>query len=542
MSCGGPLPGRVVMLVANGVDGDSRVQKAAWSMAAAGWDVVLLGRAPGPERLEYRLGGARVVLLPVGSAVSGYERGRGASLRSAWARRAAYARARAVVARWDAVDAPRSARLRLAAVARRRLAAHPALDALLVPLGAGRVAGRLRPALDGLRGVLDRYGGWRSLNPWFRDLELAFAPVVAELAPELIHAHDFHMVGIGARSAARLGVPGRPVRWLYDAHEYLAGIEVPGRWDLRGRLRRRMLLGVEREYIGRADAVVTVSEAIAERLHRDHGLTRRPAVVLNAPLVRTDGAAGAYGAPEAAVPEVRRAVGLPPDAPLLLYSGGLAARRGVATAVAALPALPGVHLVLVARRGDPDAGELRALAGRLGVADRLHLADYVSPDQVIPYIASATAGLVPILHRPNHELSLITKYLEYLHARLPILCSDVAEMAATTRALGVGEVFQAGDTGAFCRAARTLLADPECYRRPYRPDGAAGRALPGYGWAGQAEVLDALYAELTGRRPRPAAPPPAGPLLLTPWPDGPGDPGRPCTARAADGGVPTVQG
>lgn len=34
------------MLVDNGVIGDSRVQKAARSAADAGWDVVLLGRAP----------------------------------------------------------------------------------------------------------------------------------------------------------------------------------------------------------------------------------------------------------------------------------------------------------------------------------------------------------------------------------------------------------------------------------------------------------------------------------------------------------------
>ncbi|MFF4652530.1 glycosyltransferase family 4 protein [Streptomyces sp. NPDC001380] len=536
-----PVPGRVVMLVANGVEGDSRVQKAAWSMAAAGWDVVLLGRAPGPERREYRLGGARVVLVPVGSAVSGYERGRSEPLRRARERRSAYAAARAAVAHLDSLDAPRSRRLRLAAALRRGLAARPGPDGLLVPLGAGRAAGPVRTAWDGLRGVLDRRGGWRSLNPWFRDLELAFAPVLDALAPELVHAHDFHTVGIGARVAARLGTPGRPVRWVYDAHEYLAGIEVPGRLDVRGRLRRRMLLGVEREYAGRADAVVTVSEAIADRLAADHRLPRRPAVVLNAPLVPAEGEDGTG-------PGVREVCGLPSDVPLLLYSGGLAPRRGVATAVRALPGLPGVHLVLVARRDDPDAAGLRELARRLGVADRLHTAGYVPPDRVVPYVASATAGLVPLLHRPNHELSLITKYLEYLYARLPVLCSDVAEMGRTTRALGVGEVFRAGDAAAFARAVRTLLADPERYRGAYAPGGAAARALPGWTWPGQAAVLDDLYAELTGRRPVPPPGPP-GPLRLRPAPpEGGGEPegagatGRPRTARGPAADVPTVQG
>jgi glycogen(starch) synthase len=38
--------GRIVMLVDNGVDGDSRVQKTARSAADHGWDVTLLGVSP----------------------------------------------------------------------------------------------------------------------------------------------------------------------------------------------------------------------------------------------------------------------------------------------------------------------------------------------------------------------------------------------------------------------------------------------------------------------------------------------------------------
>jgi glycogen synthase len=56
--------GRIVMLVDNGVEGDSRVQKEARSAAAAGWDVILLGvREPASPRIEWRIGGARVRLI-----------------------------------------------------------------------------------------------------------------------------------------------------------------------------------------------------------------------------------------------------------------------------------------------------------------------------------------------------------------------------------------------------------------------------------------------------------------------------------------------
>ena len=52
---------RVVMLVGNFVDGDSRVQKEARSAAAAGLETFLVGRSPSGKREEYALGDATVI-------------------------------------------------------------------------------------------------------------------------------------------------------------------------------------------------------------------------------------------------------------------------------------------------------------------------------------------------------------------------------------------------------------------------------------------------------------------------------------------------
>lgn len=60
-----PGRGRVVMLVDNKVEGDSRVQKAAESMAAAGWDVTLLGLVRSGKGRSWKLGDAEVRLLPL---------------------------------------------------------------------------------------------------------------------------------------------------------------------------------------------------------------------------------------------------------------------------------------------------------------------------------------------------------------------------------------------------------------------------------------------------------------------------------------------
>jgi glycosyltransferase involved in cell wall biosynthesis len=173
----------------------------------------------------------------------------------------------------------------------------------------------------------------------------------------------------------------------------------------------------------------------------------------------------------------------------------MAPRRGVSTVIDALVPLADVnaHLALIAREDDPDVGALRRRAEERGVADRLHVVPYVPVDEVVPYIESATIGVVPILHHPNHELSLITKYFEYLHACLPILTSDVREMAETTRRLGVGEVFVAGDVASLAEAARRMLANLDTYKKVYAgPDDPRGASL----WEEQAAKLDALYRRL----------------------------------------------
>jgi glycosyltransferase involved in cell wall biosynthesis len=116
----------------------------------------------------------------------------------------------------------------------------------------------------------------------------------------------------------------------------------------------------------------------------------------------------------------------------------------------------------------------------------------------VDHLRAADAGLVPLRHRPNHEISLVTKYLEYVQAGLPLVVSDVRSMAAFTRAHGLGEVFHLGlgdeaDAQALAAAATRVLAGSARYRSAY----AAARAtLAGLTWEEQARVLVGLYTRL----------------------------------------------
>ncbi len=335
--------------------------------------------------------------------------------------------------------------------------------------------------------MLDTAAGdraWRVMDPHLWDFEFAYGPVIDRLKPDLIHANDFAMIGVGARATIRARAQGRPTKLVYDAHEFLPGLSRPSAhpWWLPAQVAH------EREYLPLADAVVTVSETIADMLVAEHHLPERPAVVMNAPQVEHD------PLPDDA-PRLRDLCGLDAETPLLVYSGGMAPQRGVAIMVEALPRLEGVHVAfVVASPTTAYVNELMERAARLGVRDRVHLVPYVAPEHVVDYVASADIGVHPTHHHLNHEISLATKFFEYSHAHLPIVVSDVKEMAAMVRRTGQGEVFRAEDLDDYVRAIRAVLADPKKYRAAY--DGL--ELLQSWTWDKQAEVLDGVYARLVG--------------------------------------------
>lgn len=519
--------GRLLVLVDNGVIGDSRVQKTARSAALAGWQVTLVGRSKDGNKYTWRLGDAEVRLIPVSKALHKRRHEyRRAPLRRPLAYPpgplAAYRKQR--MRAWRAELFQRGAELRTAAAdGRPRLSVRAAQARLMVSRVAARIMNRwvsLRArhtkALERKRTVLDsaldrfitRFWQstmgdrcWRRLDPHLWEFELAYGPVVDELRPDLIHANDFRMLGVGARAKARARAKGRTIRLVWDAHEFLPGIKP---WDSHPRWHPAQMAH-EREYAHHADAVVTVSERLADLLIERHGLSERPTVVLNAP-----GAAAAADDARDEAPNVRKLCGVG-EVPLVIYSGVAAPQRGLDVMIEALPHLEGVHTAFVV--GKPGARYVKDLVSRaeeLGVNDRVHVLPYVPHDQVTSFLSGADVGVIPIQHFFNHEIALVTKFFEYSHARLPIVVSDVKAMAETTRSTGQGEIFEADNVTDYVRALRLVLDDPSRYRAAYTPD-----LLRTWTWEAQAERLDQLYTRLLHDGSAPSAAGDSSPLMVT---------------------------
>ena len=329
---------------------------------------------------------------------------------------------------------------------------------------------------------------WRRSLPVTRYYRRGFLPTLRALAPDAVHVHDIHLLGTVVEYA---GAAARRPQVVYDAHEYVAGLAVSG-----ARTQRSVdgWASMERELIGFADRVITVSDGLAERLQSVHQLERRPAVVHNAPVAWANGVetSKGRGMPDSvgSSRSLRDECGLEQGVALAVYSGALSAARGVETAVRALGLLPDLHLAVVAVPfPHPMAARLREIAEGVGAVDRLHLVPPVPSHEVPSYLSEADVAVSPIVgDSVSYDEALPNKLFEFLHAGLPMVVSDCRAVAQFVTEHGLGAVFRAGDADDLARALRTILADPP------RPDTAALRRE--YCWQGQEPTLVAVYDEL----------------------------------------------
>ncbi|MEV7625542.1 glycosyltransferase [Actinoplanes sp. NPDC089786] len=461
---------RLLVIVANGITGDSRVQRTAIAAARAGWDVTLLGAGGRGRRVESMMGAVRMIRLPMTTTYAAHSRGPRVLPLLLQSHRHTRESVRAAHQAWLRQATARIGTLRTGGRGPSVAVRLPLSKALGAVVRSRRVMHRMRMKAFRWqeRQAGKPTGDWRRDCPSLVDLDLVFGPVIEELKPDLIHANDITMIHTAALSAARMRGRGEKVAWLYDAHEYVPGVES---WQPAA---RRAYREIERRFIRHADAVVAVSPEIAGLLSRDYHLRETPLVVRDAPIRDTIGAADPS-------PSVRATCDLPDDVPLLVCAHG----HDLGVAVAALTELTGVHLAVIA--GDGTA--VLAQAGQLEVADRVHVIPY-APQQAVPdYLSTADLGLI-CSRRSEAELA------DYLHARLPVVVGDVPTPAEFVRTHDVGEVSAANDPAAFAAAVRSALA-----RRAELAAHITEPLLAEMSWEHQAAGLTELYRRIAPRAP-----------------------------------------
>jgi len=304
------------------------------------------------------------------------------------------------------------------------------------------------------------------------------AQIAGRERPDAVHAHDAAMLVPGWIVARRTGA-----MLVYDSHELATGV------PYRSPAWTALVASIERLIVPRCDAVITVSEGIAERLQSRYGLADRPTIIRNLP----DLPPPADGRPVAE--DVRATLGLD-RAPLILHHGAVAADRGCESLLRALTLLDHAHVLFLGAEG-PYVTGLRRLSAQLGLDSRVHFHQPVPLGELLSYSSQADVGVTLLEDTcENHRLALPNKAFEYVAAGIPVVASDLPELRRIVDAYGIGWTVDPADPARVADGLSAAIAA--------RGDGALGkrlrRAADELSWDREKVRLLDLYARLGARR------------------------------------------
>jgi glycosyltransferase involved in cell wall biosynthesis len=392
------------MLLYNPYTHDSRVFKEGQSLLASGASVRIVAKAGGRTPAREIVDGCEVVRLP-------------------------YDPPPARIVRAGVAAARRVRRRRVVAADGEPLPLPPR------PAPPGAVAARVHAMELAARRVLVcvTYFHWyrRAVREALRE------PV------DLMVAHDLETLPAAWLAARRLRA-----RLLYDAHE----LATEQRQIVeRTRLGTWRAHKVEALLARRADGVVTINESLADELVARCRVPR-PTVVRNVPYAQ-----------EPVTPDRRwlTALGVPGQASVVIYVGGLVEHRGLEDLIVAMRSVADAWLVYMGPAEAHYVNRLTELARRAEIAERFRIALPVPSPEVAAHAAAADVGVIPFRRSSlNHWLSLPNKLFEYLAGGLPIVTVAFPELEQIVRGYDVGRVCPPEDVEQLAEAIRSVLDSP----------------------------------------------------------------------------------
>jgi glycosyltransferase involved in cell wall biosynthesis len=294
----------------------------------------------------------------------------------------------------------------------------------------------------------------------------------------IIHVHDFDPLFV-SYLAARLKHAGL----VYDSHELWTSASELLR---RSRLVRWLSPHLERFLAQRVDAVFQADRARAEDFAARYGLPQ-PQVLSNcSPLQMVE-----------KTDLLRRAIGVGPEAKILIYSGGLARGRGIHPTLQAMELLP-PHVHMVFMGFGLGVAHIEEFQRSSPWGARVHYVPAVAYDRIIPMIASADIGLALIQNvNRSYYLGAPTKLYEYMMAGIPAISSNFPEIRRIMDDVRFGEVVDPENPREIAAAVMKILGDARLYAE-YRRNAQEGRKK--YCWENQVQTLLAAYRQIALRK------------------------------------------
>ncbi len=231
---------------------------------------------------------------------------------------------------------------------------------------------------------------------------------------------------------------------IFDSHEYFP--EVP---ELVNRkVVKQFWLTIERLIVPRLKHCITVSPSIAALFYEKYGVPFK--LVRNVPFLRTK---------EVLLnPPKKSDLGIPAENKVILYQGALNVGRGLELVMEAMTYLKNTTFLVIGA-GDIEQ-DLRKRAQSLELGNRVVFTGRIPSEELPKYTLLADLGFS--LEEDlglNYRFALPNKLFDYIHAEIPVLASNLPDMAALVKKYKVGKIAQDRTPKAIALAFQSMLED-----------------------------------------------------------------------------------
>ena len=262
---------------------------------------------------------------------------------------------------------------------------------------------------------------------------------------------------------------------VYDSHEYYT--EVP---ELVGRPRvQKTWERIEKWIFPRLKHVYTVNESIAEIYRKKYAV--EVGVIHNLPPLG-----------EIEKTKNRSDLGIPEDRFVVVLQGaGINMDRGGEELVEAMAHLPHCFLVIV---GSGDViDQLKASAKSLGIGEQIMFRPKMPYNQMMQYTLNADLGVT--LDKDtnlNYRYSLPNKVFDYIKAGIPVLSSNLPELANVVNTFKIGAIVSSHNPLDIARAIEDIRENPQLQNEWSEN---TTFALAQLNWQKQEEKLSAIFKQ-----------------------------------------------
>lgn len=298
------------------------------------------------------------------------------------------------------------------------------------------------------------------------------ARAICEIKADIVHCNDLNALPVGYILKSIL----RCKKVVYDAHE------LESEQDGQSCFVRTASKFLERILIKKADAIMTVSDGIAEWYKKQYKI-KKPAIVMNVPVWREN-----MKKQNMFVEENESLAGKK----IFLYQGGLTSGRGIEYMLEAFSKRKDNKAVLMFM----GYGELEERIKKAAeTSDNIYYHKAVLPQDLWKYTVSADYGLVCTENIClSYYYSLPNKLFEYAMAGIPMILSNLHEFVFLNDRYDFGVVLDELSVDEINKKFDYLLKmDNSTYDNFSRN---ARRMAKNLSWEYQEKILLKIYAEL----------------------------------------------